>query len=207
MGSGLLALLFCSAAAAAVQPGKDYRSLQPPQPVETGKNVEVLEFFWYGCPHCYSLQPSFKAWLKKQPKDVELRRIPAVLADNWLPLTRTYYALDALDLVGKFHDAVFAAVHEKNIRLEDPKLLFDWVAKQGVDRQKFADVYQSFAVQNQTQRAAQLTRSYGVTGTPTIVVDGKYLTAPSMAGSYERFSEILDELVALARKSRSGKKN
>src|SRR5512145_668833 len=124
----LLALSMSAGASAQLTPGKDYRVINPPQPTDSGKKIEVLEFFWYGCPHCNNLQPPLRAWLKQKPADVEFKRVPAVFADSWLPLTRAYYALDAMGLVEKLHHDVFAAIHEQKIRLSDEKVLFDWMA-------------------------------------------------------------------------------
>ena len=207
----LLAFAVSSSAAAQLVVGKDYRAISPAQPTESGKKVEVLEFFWYGCPHCNALQPSLKAWLKQKPADVEFRRVPAVLADTWVPLTRAYYALEATGAVEKLHHEVFSAIHEKSVKLQEPKVLFDWVAQHGVDRQKFADAYGSFGVQSRTQRAVDMSRNYDISGTPTITVDGKYLVAPSMTlkpnrdVDYEKFFQVLDQVIAMARKERGGK--
>jgi len=207
----LLAFAVSSSAAAQLVAGRDYRVISPAQPTESGKKVEVLEFFWYGCPHCNALQPSLRAWLKQKPADVEFRRVPAVLADSWVPLTRAYYALEVTGSVEKLHHEVFAAIHEKSVRLQEPKVLFDWVAQQGVDRQKFADAYGSFGVQSRTQRSVEMSRNYDISGTPTITVDGKYLVAPSMTlkpdnnVDYEKFYRILDQVIAMARKERAGK--
>ncbi|OFZ88366.1 MAG: hypothetical protein A3F74_13910 [Betaproteobacteria bacterium RIFCSPLOWO2_12_FULL_62_58] len=205
--------LFFSAGTAAAQAvaGKDYRLLNPQQPTDSGKKVEVLEFFWYGCPHCSSLQPSLRAWLKRKPADVEFKRVPAVFQDSWVPLTKAYYTIEAMGLVDKLHHDVFSAIHEQKIRLQDTTVLFDWAAKRGVDRQKFIDTYNSFAVQSRAQRSVDMTRNYDISGTPALVVDGRYLTAPSMtlnpdnSINYERFFRVVDELVALARKNRGGK--
>lgn len=205
--------LFFSAGTTAAQPiaGKDYRLLNPQQPTDSGKKVEVLEFFWYGCPHCSSLQPSLRAWLKRKPADVEFKRVPAVFQDSWVPLTKAYYTIEAMGLVDKLHHDVFSAIHEQKIRLQDTTVLFDWAAKRGVDRQKFIDTYNSFAVQSRAQRSVDMTRNYDISGTPALVVDGRYLTAPSMtlnpdnSINYERFFRVVDELVALARKNRGGK--
>ena len=207
----LLAFAVSSSAAAQLVAGRDYRVISPAQPTESGKKVEVLEFFWYGCPHCNALQPSLRAWLKQKPADVEFRRVPAVLADSWVPLTRAYYALEVTGSVEKLHHEVFAAIHEKSVRLQEPKVLFDWVAQQGLDRQKFADAYGSFGVQSRTQRSVEMSRNYDISGTPTITVDGKYLVAPSMTlkpdnnVDYEKFYRILDQVIAMARKERAGK--
>lgn len=207
-------------AAAELVRGTHYEVLAQPQPTEAKGKVEVLEFFWYACPHCYSLQPPLETWLKRKPPDVEFRRVPAVLDSSWLQLARTYYALDAMGLVGKLHRDLFNAIHQQKALdarklARDPQPLFDWVASKGVDRQKFMDTYNSFAVNNRTQRASDLTRNYDVPHTPVLVVDGRYLISPSMKGNtagnghagYEKFLANLDQLIAMARKEpRAGKK-
>jgi len=207
----LLALTLSVGASAQLTPGKDYRVLNPAQPTDGGKQVEVLEFFWYGCPHCNSLQPPLRVWLKQKPADVEFRRVPAVLNNSWLPLTRAYYALDAMGVVDRLHYDVFAAIHEQRVRLSDEKVLFDWVARHGVERQKFIDTYNSFGVRSRTNRSIEMTRSYDIPGTPALVVDGKYLIMVSMAMKpdnsvdYEGFNRLLDRVIAMARKERAGK--
>lgn len=202
--------LFATAAAAQVA-GRDYHVLKQPQPTDTGAKVEVIEFFWYGCPHCNSLQPSLHSWLKRKPADVEFKRFPAVFQDSWVPLTRVYYALDAMGLVDKLHSEVFVALHEKKTKLQDQKVLLDWIASKGVDRQKFVDTYNSFSVTTRSQRAMDITRSYDIPGTPAVVVNGRYLTAPSMVLKsdntidYDRFFRVLDQLIAMSRKSPTAK--
>ncbi|HET7597660.1 MAG TPA: thiol:disulfide interchange protein DsbA/DsbL [Burkholderiales bacterium] len=204
---GAMLIVSAATAAAEVVAGRDYRVLATPQPVSSGNRIELLEFFWYGCPHCNNLQPSLTAWLKRKPADVEFKRMPAVFQDSWVPLTKLYFTLDAMGLVDKLHHDVFAAIHEKRIRLQDPNVLFDWVAKQGVDRNKFAQTYNSFAVQSHTQRAKEITARYDIPGTPALVVDGKYLTAPSLilkadhTIDYDRYFGVLEEVIALARKT------
>lgn len=211
------ALVLCAGLAAA-QPvaGKDYRLINPPQPVESGAKIEVLEFFWYACPHCSSLQAPLTAWLKRRPADVEFRRVPAAFHESWLQLARTYYTLEAMGVVDKVHHDVFIAIHEQRALdpkqlLRNPKPLFDWVAGKGVDRQKFADTYNSFAINGRTRRTLDVTRNYDIPGTPAIVVDGKYLTAPSMTLNadntinYARYFQVVDGVIELARKNRGGK--
>jgi len=205
----LLAFFISTAAHSQITPGKDYVVLKPAQPTESGKRVEVLEFFYYGCPHCNALQPSLRVWLKQKPADVDFRRVPAVFQDSWVPLTRAYFAFDAMGVVDKLHYDVFAAIHEQNIRLMDTKVLFDWVAKHGVDRQKFVDTYGSFGVQNRLQRSVEMTRNYDIPGTPALAVDGKYLVSPSMtlkpdkSVDFERYFKVLDQVIAIARKERA----
>ncbi|MDB5925507.1 MAG: oxidoreductase [Betaproteobacteria bacterium] len=202
--------LSVSVTAAAQVAGKDFQLINPPQPTESGNKIEVIEFFSYACPHCHSLQPSLAAWLKRKPADVEFRRIPAVFQDNWIPFARIFYTLDAMGLVDKLHHDVFAAIHDQRVRLQEPKVLFDWVASKGVDKQKFIDTYNSFSVQSRTQRATDVTRRYNVPFTPAIVVDGRYLTGPSMTATgnavdYDRFFKVLDQIIASARKNHSAK--
>jgi thiol:disulfide interchange protein DsbA len=208
-----LAAALAVSAGAQAQPvaNRDYRAIDPPQPTDSGKKVEVLEFFWYACPHCNSLQPSLRNWLKQKPADVEFKRVPAVLSESWIPLTRAFYALEATGSLEKLHYEMFSAIHEKNLRLQDPKVLFDWVAKNGVDRQQFQDAYGSFGVQSRTRRSIDMSRHYDISGTPALTVDGKYLVAPSMTlkpdrnVDYEKFFQVLDQVIAMARKERAGK--
>lgn len=198
-------------AAAQFTAGRDYLIIDPRQPTDSGNKVEVLEFFWYGCPHCNSLQPSLDTWLKKKPADVEFRRVPAVLGQSWIPLTQAFYTLEALGLTEKLHQDVFAAIHKDKVRLQDPNTLFDWVAKRGTDRKKFSDTYNSFGVRSRVQRAIDMSRNYNIPGTPALVIDGRYLTAPHLgitqgSGlSYERYFKVVDHVIAVARKARAGK--
>lgn len=207
----LLAFTVSASASAQLVSGRDYRPITPPQPTDSGKRVEVLEFFWYACPHCNALQPSLRNWLKQKPADVEFKRVPAVLDKSWLSLAWAYYALDAVGAVDKLHYEVFAAIHEQRQRLSEPPVLFDWVAKQGIDRQKFIDTYNSFGVKNRGARAMELTRNYDLMGTPALAIDGKYMVAPSMTlkadktVDYDRYFQVVDQLIAMARKERTGK--
>ena len=209
----LLVLLLAGAAAAQPIAGRDYTLINPPQPIDSGKKIEVLEFFWYGCIHCYNLETPLKAWLKRKPADVEFRFVPAVFDSSWVPLTRTFYALDAMGLTDKYHDDIFSAIHKERLKalVTDPRVIADWLAGKGVDKQKFLDTYNSFAVNGRAQRSSDMTRSYDIPGTPALVVDGKYLTGPSMTVNpnnsinYDRFFRVLDQLIAQARKERGGK--
>jgi thiol:disulfide interchange protein DsbA len=208
----LLALLigaFTSGLAVADPPvlDKDYRLIVPPQPGDGSKRIEVVEFFYYGCPHCYDLEPALKNWLKRKPADVEFRQQPAVFRENWIPLTKTYFALDAMGLLPKLSDKVYAAVHDEGLGLSDEALMSKWIGQQGVDPVKFSEAYRSFAVQNNVQRAVQITRDYQVKGTPSIAVAGKYITSPSMTGGFDRFFQVVDQLIEMARKEAAGKKS
>lgn len=202
----VLGFMLSQTAVAAPQAGVEYRLISPPQPV-AGKGVEVLEFFNYACPHCYDFEPLLKAWLKDKPKDVTFRYVPAVFNERMLPLAKTYYTLEEMGLVDKLHEKVYHAIQREQIALPDRSVLMKWVAQQaGVDAKKFAAIYDSFSVDNKAQRAAQLTRNYRVPGTPYVVVNGKYLTGPSMIlkadGNVDsgRLLQVLDELVGMGRR-------
>jgi len=218
----MLALFACLAWTAASQaqqqlvPGRDYQLVKPPQPTESGNKIEVLEFFWYGCPHCSHLQPYLNAWLKRKPADVDFKHQPAAFQESWLQLARTYYTVEILGLVDKLHGDIFSAIHDKHTLdpatlARDPKTLFDWVASRGVDRKKFMDTYNSFSVQSRTQRTIDFTMRYDIPGTPALVIDGRYLASPSLTLKpdrtidYDRFFQVVDQLVAQARKARGGK--
>ena len=185
---------------------KDYRLVSPSQPTETGNKIEVIEFFYYGCSHCYDLEPYLEKWMSSAPKDVAFRRIPAVFRDDWVPLTKTFYTLEALGEINRLQSAVFEAIHVKQINLNNEQTLLDWMEQHGVDRKKFADAYNSFSINNRADFAKKLTRDYGVECTPTLVVDGKYLTGPGMTGSHESALQVVNELINKARQERSSKR-
>lgn len=191
-----LVLNLVAPSAHAVEWGRDYVELSPAQLVEAPRGkVEVIEFFWYRCPHCADLEPELEAWAKKLPAYVVLKRQPAVLSDSWLPLTRAYYALEALGLVDRLHAAVFQAIHKERIDLNDPNTFFDWAAGKGVDRRKLADAYNSFAVNTKAARAKQMTARYKITGVPGFVVNGKYQTSAYLTGGHKQLFEALDALI------------
>ena len=204
--AGLALALAAGAAGAASQAGREYKVLAAPQPTESGAKIEVLEFFWYGCPHCFDLEPFLRKWTPKLPKDVDFRRIPAIPTERWASNARTFYTLEALGELERLHGEVFDAVHIDRVNLNDEKIQLDWMAKKGVDRKKFGEAWSSFTVQSKLKRAAQLNQAYEVTGVPTLVVDGKYTTSVSMAGSPEQLMKTLDELIVKARAERAKKK-
>lgn len=191
---------FASAAAPVL--GKDYQVINPAQATENRDRIELVEFFWYGCPHCYDLEPAFNRWIKGLPKDVGVRRVPAIFRDSWVPAAKIFYTLETLGELEHLHGRVFDAMHRERINLNSEKILFDWVGKQGVDAKKFAETYQSFAVQSKVQRAIQMTKAYGIDGVPALIVEGKYLTTNGMAGGHEPLFAVLDGLIQKARSER-----
>ncbi len=197
----MAAALLIGSTALAAELGKDYKLLSPPQPAGTEK-IEVLEFFFYGCSHCFHLHPFVSKWEKTMPKDVELTYVPVIFRDSWEPMARTFYALELLEQLHPLHDALFKAWNVDKIDLSDEAKIFDFVAARGVDRAKFTAAYNSFTMQSKVARAKQMIRSYGLTGTPTLVVDGKYLITGLQPADTMR---VLDEVIAMVRKDRSGK--
>jgi len=195
------------AAGAPAVAGKDYTILNVSQPVATGKKIEVLEFFWYRCPHCAQLEPGLHAWLQNLPKDAQIRRIPAVFRDDWMPGAKIYYALQDIGAVDKLHAKVFDAYHLDNLNLNDEVVLMDWVTKQGVDRTKFEAAYKSFSTQSRATQGGMLARAYNLSGVPSFAIDGKYVTSESMTGSEPRLFEVLDQLIVMARKGRAAGKS
>lgn len=175
--------------------GKHFVRLQMPQPTEIAGKVDVIEFFWYGCPHCAELHPLLKSWAKKLPADVSFRRVPAIFRDSWVPGARTFYALEAMGQLEKMDDALFHAIHKERINLTDEKILFDWMGKQGVDRQKFIDMYKSFGVDGKVRKAAEMSQEYGISGVPAMIVGGKYMPAPNL-GTYGDMLAVVDGLIA-----------
>lgn len=209
VASLLLALLPLAAArpALAIDAGIDYAVLTPAQPTDVKPGqVEVTEFFWYRCPHCYQLEPDLNAWARKLPRNVVLKRVPGILSDGWAPLARAYYALEALGQVEALHDDVFRAIHSQGMDLNNPETFFDWAVTKGVDRQKLAAAYNSFGVNSKVMRAKQMTQAYKLTGVPAFAVNGKYTTSAYMTGSHAKLFEALDELVAMELKSKAGKR-
>jgi thiol:disulfide interchange protein DsbA len=204
-----VSMLGVAAAPAQSLSDKEYRVLPAQQPTDTPDKVEVLEFFQYSCGHCYDLEPNLSAWKKRAPKDVAFRYVPTVWDESRKPQARLFYTLEALGLLDSLHDKVYEAIHERQLKLYSDRAALDrWVAAQpGLDAKKFAETYDSFGVNNKVERAAQLTRNYRITGTPTVIVNGKYATGPANAVvgnsvDYARFAKILDELIARERKER-----
>lgn len=210
-------LSFVSCAYAELVKGLDYSVIEPARPVGSGKKIEVLEFFWYGCPHCSRLEPHLVAWLKREPADVDFKRVPAAFRESWLPLARAHYALQALGLAGKLHGELFAAVHDQKTLdiktlADDPAPLFDWMAGKGVERKKFADAYNSPAVAARTRSTIETTGKYALPDVPAVVVGGRYVIAPSMAAysdgdkkNYDLLFTNIDQLIAQARRDRAQK--
>lgn len=182
--------------AAAPTEGKEYQVLKAPQPasVPAGK-TEVIEFMWYGCPHCFDFEPELEAWVKRHGNDVVFKRVPVAFRDDLLPHTKIFYALESLGKLDALHAKVFNAIHVDRKRMLDPKEIADFMVKNGIDAKAWNDAYNSFTVTTNAQRANKIADAYKIDGVPTVVVQGKYVTSPSIAGSKETAIQTMDYLV------------
>jgi thiol:disulfide interchange protein DsbA len=175
--------------------GTHYKIL-PPQLTSSGDKIEVLEFFWYGCPHCYSFEPYLKTWEKTKPANVELVRVPAIFRPEWEVQARAFYALSNMGKIDDLHGKIFTAINKDKQRLDKKELIADFVEKNGVDRQAFLAEYDSFAVDGMARKAKKKIKGYQIQGVPSVVVNGKYLTSGSMAGSYDNMIKITNYLIS-----------
>lgn len=179
---GLLAFT-TGATPANPQPGVDFLVLNKPQPTDSGKKVEVIEFFWYSCPHCNAFEPDLEAWLKKAGDNIVFKRVPVAFRDSMIPEQKLYYALEAMGKAEEMQMKIFNAIHVQHQSLNTDAAIADYIPKLGIDKQKFLDLYNSFGVQSKVRRAAQLQQAYQIDGVPTIAIDGRYLTSPSIVAA------------------------
>jgi protein dithiol oxidoreductase (disulfide-forming) len=195
-----LALAACALAAlpAAAQPKFSYSELKPALQVEADGKIEVLEFFWYGCIHCYNLEPMVEKWEKTLPKDVQFRRVPAVFNDRWAIDASIFYTFEAMGLLDKLHRPLFDAIHKERLRTDSQKEVMEWLTKQGVDTKKFTDTMKSFGVQSKMRRAAQMTALYKIDGTPAMAVHGRYTVSTdqgrTQAGMFDTVNYLADTI-------------
>lgn len=199
----MLAVLAC-ARVRAQAPGErlPWRRI-PPQPVPAGGPIDVVEFFWYGCPYCYELQPLLDAWLARKPSDVAFRYVPAVFRPSWIAHARIYYTLEALGALARLHDEVYHSYHLEQQPLESIDAIADWAAQHGIDRARWLSTYQSEDIDRKVDTARDELRSYTVAGTPSLAVDGRYLTSSGMTPGVPAMMPVLDRLVAMARQDRA----
>ncbi|MDR0274016.1 MAG: thiol:disulfide interchange protein DsbA/DsbL [Burkholderiaceae bacterium] len=185
--------------------GADYLVLQKPVPVDAAPpQIEIIEFFSYGCSHCRDFEPMLEKWMKAAPKDVSARREHVSFQRNFEPLQRIYYTLEIMGKVEQLHDKVYAAVQAERKRLDQPQVLFPWIAGQGADRAKFEEIYNSFGVATRVRRATELQNAYAVEGTPAMTTAGRYYTDGGMAKGFERMLAMTDMLIERERKRMRG---
>ena len=184
------------------QEATDYLVLDKPAPTEAGDGkIEVVEFFWYSCPHCNRFEPQLMEWAKKMPKDVVLRRAPVVFRPDFEPQQRLYFVLEALGKVEELHTKVFTAIHVEKQLLNTPALVADWAEKQGINKAKFIESYNSFPVATKSRKATMLQDAYKVDGVPALGIAGKYFTSGSIAQTMERALVVAEYLTGLVRTS------
>jgi thiol:disulfide interchange protein DsbA len=200
--SVLTGLLIAFSAHAQPVEGTDYVEVKPPQAVDVTGKVEVIEFFWYRCPHCYALEPDLEAWVKRLPRDVQFKRIPGILNDDWAVDARVFFALEAIGEVQRLHRPLFNAIHQGggvNQRGDAfAKWVADWLARQKVDMAKYDAALHSFTVETKLRRAAQMARSYRLDGVPALTVQGRYLVLANT--SQKAMLATADSLIGEARK-------
>jgi thiol:disulfide interchange protein DsbA len=192
--------------------GSDYLVVEHPQPTDTPGQIEVLDFFWYGCPHCYAFLPELEAWRKRQPADVAYRHSPVDFGDPGRePHTRIFYALQVLGRVDDMHVKVFEAFHVQHKRLVDATEIADFMAENGIPRDKWTAAYNSFSVANMVTRARATFRAYGIDGTPTLGIDGRFLAAPTLVSSQPNPAHttmvVTDYLIDRVRRERQQRKS
>jgi protein dithiol oxidoreductase (disulfide-forming) len=186
----------------APDPGIDYKEVNPPQATDSPGKIEVIEFMWYGCPHCYAFEPALTSWLQRLPGDVAFKRVPAQFSQVWVQHAKLFYALDALGEENRLHKKAFDAIHVGHMGLDQEGEMIDWAGKNGVDKAKFTEALKSFGVAGKLRRAAQMVTSYQIDGVPAMAINGRYLTAPSMVGSQDRALQVVDYLIEIERKKK-----
>ena len=188
----IVLLLFCSFLQA--EP-KGYEIISPAQPTQHPDKIEVIEFFWYGCPHCYSFEPLLDKWSKNLPKNVEFIRQPAAFNELWSKHAKAYYTAEALGVVDKVHADLFDAIQNKKESLDTEEALAKFFLTHGVNETQFKEAYNSFVVDSKMRQAPLMAARYGITGVPAIIINGKYKTNVTLAGSHEKMIEVMDQLI------------
>jgi thiol:disulfide interchange protein DsbA len=194
--------LLAGTASAQIQLGREFQRIEPQRPVAADGRIEVIEFFYYGCPVCYETQPFLARWLGTAPEYVAIRRVPALSTEAWEPFAKLFYTLETLGQVGRLHWPVYDHFHFEDVKLNDEKIMIDWAARNGIDRQKFVETYGSSGVAAKVAQARELLKAYDVRGVPTFIVDGRFLTSARLAGGTQQVIQVVDHLVKLAREER-----
>ncbi len=191
------------------QAGTDFSQAVQAIPTDNPAKIEVTELFWYGCSHCYDIEPQLTAWVKKLPQDVYFKRVPGLPRPDWAPMAKAYYAMETLGITEKLHGKLFEAIHKKRaFKPENEPAAIDWMTKEsGMDRKKVEEAFNSFSSNTKLNRAAQIFRASGATGVPSLIIDGKTITSSSMTGGNEQALKVADYLINQARAERkAGKK-
>ncbi len=187
--------------------GHNYEMVTPAQPTQSEDKIEVLEIFWYGCPHCYDFEPALEAWLEEKPDDVEFKRMPGIFRKNWMPHARAFYAAEKLGIQDKIHTPLFEAIHRDNKLLSTDDAVLDFVESlDDVDMAAFRKAFKAYSVESKVKQATRMSRAYGIKGVPAIIINGKYWSSGSLAGSYPELLKVVDVLVDKERKKAVGGK-
>jgi len=192
-------------AAEPIEAGKQYVELSSAVPVSEPGKIEVVEMFWYGCPHCYAFEPTINPWAEKLPADVHFVRIPAMFGGPWDAHGQLFLTLQSMGVENKVHSAVFNAIQKEHKKLTTPDDMAEFVATQGVDKDKFLATFNSFAIKGQIVAAKELAKKYEITGVPTLIVNGKYRFDLGSAGGPEQTLQVADQLIAKERAAVAGK--
>lgn len=203
----LLAGLTSTAASADPQVGQQFDQVTQQIATDQPGKIEVMEIFWYGCPHCYHMEQPLEAWVKKLPSDVYFKRVPALPNAGWAPMAKAFYAMQELGVLDKLHSQLFDAIHKsKTLNPADEAATIDWVIKQGgLDKIKVEKAFKSFATNMQLNKAMQVFKASGATGVPSLVIDGKYITGSSMAGGNDAALQTADFIINNVRKDKAKK--
>jgi len=198
------ALPFIPSAAHALNAGVEYTNIANPIATLDPKRVEILELFWYGCPHCFNLEPDLTAWVKTLPKNAYFRRVPAVFdqTPHWVPLAQAYYAAEILGLTDKLHHDFFNAIHLSGQNLNSREVLLKLVQTLGANRKKFEQALDSPEVKSRVAQSKAISNASGAKGVPALIVDGKYLTSVSQTGSHARLLATANELIGMAQQAK-----
>jgi thiol:disulfide interchange protein DsbA len=172
-----------------------YETLSPAQPTQNQDKIEIIEFFWYGCPHCYSFEPDLTEWLKTAPKNVEFIRQPAIFSSLWEKHAKAYIVAEALGVVDKVHVAFFDAIQIKKQKLSSEDQLAKFFVAHGVDETEFRNTFNSFLVDAKLRQAKEMAPRYGITGVPAVIINGKYKTNGPLAGSHKKMIEVMNQLI------------
>ena len=204
----LMLTLSTLAFADAPKVGTEFDAVAQPISTDNPAKIEVMEIFWYGCPHCYHMEEPLNAWVKKLPSDVYFKRMPGLPNPSWAPMAKAFYAMETLGVGEKLHTKLFEAIHkQKTLNPTDEKAAIDWVTLQsGSDRLKVEQAFKSFTMNTDLNRAAQIFRASGATGVPTLVIDGKYITSATQAGGNEQALKVTDYVIDNVRKDKAAKK-
>jgi len=172
-----------------------YQTLSPAQPTQNQEKVEVIEFFWYGCPHCYSLEPEMKKWLATKPANVEFIRQPAIFSSLWGKHAKAYFVAEALGVVDKVHEDFFDAIQTKKLKLTSEDQLAKFFVEHGVDETEFRNTFNSFLIDAKVRQAKAMAPRYGITGVPALIINGKYKTNGPLAKSHKNMIKVMDQLI------------